>query len=208
MANLREKKKEQTRIKIQNVSLRLFAQLGYEKATMGIIASEAEIGLGTLYNYFPSKTALFFSIIEGNVESSISELEKIIDSEMTLLESLREFFDVYMKSFSTYGKNIWRDIFREIIFRDPMGYEKIKEIDQNFINQLNKLLCTRIIGFGANKEEKLSTAAQALYSLLGFHIICFVTDNAVSLPQILESLMEQTTFIIEGLISPENKLTP
>lgn len=203
MANLRERKKEQTRIKIQNVSLTLFEKLGYEKATMGIIASEAEIGLGTLYNYFPSKTVLFFSIIERSIESSLSELEKIIHSEMTLLESLRAFFNVYMKSFSTYGRNIWRDLFREIIFRDPMGYEKIKEIDQNFITQLNKLLCARTIEFGANKAVKLSTASQALYSLLGFHILCFVTDNAVSLPQIIDSLMEQTSFIMEGLIALE-----
>jgi len=204
MASLRERKKEQTRIKIQHASLKFFEELGYEKTTMGIIATEAEIGLGTLYNYFPSKTALFFSILEGNIESSLSELEKIISSEMTLLESLRAFFDVYMKSFSTYGKNIWRDLFREIIFRDPMGYEKIKEIDQNFISQLIKLLDLRTIEFGINKAEKISTAAQAIYSLLGFHILCFVTDSEVSLPQIIDSLMEQTSFMMEGLIALEN----
>jgi AcrR family transcriptional regulator len=204
MANLRERKKEQTRVKIQNASFKIFENLGYEKATMGIIATEAEIGLGTLYNYFPSKTALFFSILEGNIESSLSELEKIINSDMTLLEALRAFFDVYMISFSTYGKNIWRDLFREIIFRDPMGYEKIKEIDQNFIIQLNKLLYLRTIEFGASKAEKISTASQALYSLLGFHILCFVTDSTVSLPKIIESLMEQTSFIMEGWISLEN----
>lgn len=203
MANLRERKKEQTRIKIQNASLKIFEDLGYEKATMGIIASEAEIGLGTLYNYFPSKTALFFSIIERNIESSLTELEKITDSEMTIPESLRAFFDVYMKSFSTYGRNIWRDLFREIIFRDPMGYEKIKEIDQNFIAQLDMLLYARTIEFGPNKADKISTAAQAIYSLLGFHILCFVTDSEVSLPQIIDSLMEQTSFIMEGLVSLE-----
>lgn len=203
MANLRERKKEQTRIKIQNASITLFEKLGYEKATMGLIASDAEIGLGTLYNYFPSKTALFFSIIERNIESSLSELEKIIDSEMTLQESLRAFFDVYMKSFSTYGRNIWRDLFREIIFRDPMGYEKIKEIDQNFITQLNRLLFARTIEFGANKEEKILIASQAMYSLLGFHILCYVTDSAVSLSQIMDSLTEQASFIMEGLISLE-----
>jgi AcrR family transcriptional regulator len=204
MTNLREKKKEQTKKKIQAISLQLFETLGYEKATMDKIATEAEIGLGTLYNYFPSKTALFFSIIERNIETFISELEEIINSETTLLESLREFFNTYLKSFTTYGKNIWRDMLREIIFGEHMGYSKIKEIDQNFINQLYKLLCARIVEIKVNKDEKLSTASKALYSLLEYHIIYFVSDISVSLHEMTDSLMEQTNLFVEGLISLEN----
>ncbi len=200
MTNIREKKKEQTRKKIQAMSLQLFKMHGYEKTTMEKIASEAEIGLGTLYNYFPSKSALFFSIIERNIEAFMSELEEIINSEMTLLESLREFFNVYLKSFTTYGKNIWRDLFREIMFRDHMGYEKIQEIDQNFIKELYKLLYTRIVEESVNKEEKLTTASKTLYSLLGYHIIYFVSDISVSLQEMIESLMEQAKLIIEGFI--------
>lgn len=201
MTNLREKKKEQTRKKIQAVSLQLFEMLGYEKTTMEKISSEAEIGLGTLYNYFPSKTALFFSIIERNIEMFISELEEIINSETTIRESLREFFDIYLKSFTIYGKNIWRDLLREIIFNEHMGYAKIKEIDQNFINQLYKLLCKRIVGIELNKEKKLSAASKVLYSLLEYHIIYFVSDNSVSLNEMMESLMEQTNLFVDGLIS-------
>lgn len=167
------------------------------------IATEAEIGLGTLYNYFPSKTALFFSIIERNLETFISELEEIINSETTLLEAIREFFNIYLKSFTTYGRIIWRDLLREIFFNEHMGYTKIKEIDQNFIEQLYKLLCERIIELEENREEKLSVASKALYSLLGYHIIYYVSDISVSLQEMIESLMEQAGLIVGGLISQE-----
>ncbi len=200
MENLREKKKEQTRVKIQAVSLQLFEMLGYEKTTMEKIAQEAEIGLGTLYNYFPSKTALFFSVIETNIETFVSELEEIINSDITLMESLREFFDIYLKSFTTYGNNIWRDMLREITFHENMGYAKIKEIDQNFINQLYKLLNKRIVGKEVNKGEKLSTATKVLYSLLEYHIFYYVSDISVSLQEMIESLMVQTNLFVDGLI--------
>jgi AcrR family transcriptional regulator len=199
MANLREKKKDNTRKKIQVVSLQLFETVGYEKTTMEKIAAKVEIGVGTLYNYFPSKVALLFSMIEGNLESYLSDLEEIIHSKMTLKDSLREFFNVYLKSFTTYGKNVWRDLLREVLFREQGGFIKINEIDQNFINQLHQLLCSRMIELGVNKEEKLLTASKALYSLLGYHIIYFVSDSSVSTQEILTSIMEQTDLVVDGL---------
>lgn len=208
MTSLREMKKEQTRNKIQRVSFQLFELVGYEKTTMERIASEAEIGVGTLYNYFPSKVALLFSIIEDNIELRIADFEEIIKSGMTLLESLREFFNIYLKSFNTYGKIIWRDLLREIMFYEHKGYEKIKEIDQNFINQLYKLLCMRIVMEGDNQEEKLLTASKALYSLLGYHIIYFVSDTSVSLLEMIDSLMKQTNVVVEGMVSKNNALAP
>lgn len=203
MTSLREKKKANTRKRIQAVSLQLFELTGYEKTTMEKIAQEAQIGVGTLYNYFPSKAELLFSIIEGNMESYISELEEVIHNELTLKEALREFFYIYMKSFTTYGKNVWRDLLREILFREYNGYAKIQEIDQNFLNQLNKLLARQIAGIETYSEEKLLVASKALYSLLGFNIIYFISDRTVSLEEMIGSLMEQANLIIDGLISIE-----
>lgn len=201
MTSLREMKKEKTRKRIQAISLQLFEISGYEKTTMEKIAFEAEIGVGTLYNYFPSKVDLLFSIIEGNMESYISELEEIINSEMTLQEALREFFNIYLKSFTIYGKKVWRDLLREVLFREQNGSVKIKEIDQNFIDLLYQLLCKRVTKIvNINTEEKLSAASRALYSLLGFNIIYFVSNNTVSSVEMMSTLMEQANLIIDGLI--------
>jgi Transcriptional regulator len=200
MTSLREMKKEKTKKRIQAISLQLFEISGYEKTTMEKIAFEAEIGVGTLYNYFPSKVDLLFSIIEGNMEAYISELEEIINSEMTLQEALQEFFNIYLKSFTTYGKNVWRDLLREVLFREQNGYVKIKEIDQNFIDQLYQLFCKRVTKIvSINTEEKLAAASRALYSLLGFNIIYFVSNNTVSSHEMLGTLMEQANLIIDGL---------
>lgn len=203
MTGIREKKKEQTRKKIQTVSMQLFEALGYEKTTMERIASEAEIGLGTLYNYYSSKTTLFFSMIEGNIEPLIYDLEQVISKEMTLRESLDEFYNIYMKSFTLYGKNIWRDLLREVLFGEHMGYEKIKEIDQNFIDQLCRLIIMRTGGEETNKSEQSFIAAKSLYSLLEYHIIYYVSDSSVSMQKMKESLMQQASLLVDGLARKE-----
>lgn len=199
MATLRDKKKEQTRGRIQAASRQLFEKRGFEKTTMADIAAEAEIGLGTLYNYFPSKTAMFFSLIENNAGSHIQELERIRMSGKPLLESLQGFLLVYLKSFSTYDKSVWRDLFREGVFREKTGYLKIQEIDRPFIEELHKLLCDRLLTDDVVQEEKIAVASKAIYSLLGFQILTYISDEDWTQEQMIRSLMEQMSIVVAGI---------
>lgn len=43
---------------------RLFSEKGYEAVDMKMVAAEAGTSVGNLYNYFPSKPALFLAIME------------------------------------------------------------------------------------------------------------------------------------------------
>ncbi|AKR55601.1 TetR family transcriptional regulator [Devosia sp. H5989] len=55
---LRERKKRQTRARIQQVALELFLSKGFEATTTEEIARAAEVSTGTLFNYFPTKETL------------------------------------------------------------------------------------------------------------------------------------------------------
>jgi AcrR family transcriptional regulator len=56
-------KAHQTKLKLIDAALSLFAAQGYEKTTIKEIAKEAGVSLGLLYNYFPSKQELLKQII-------------------------------------------------------------------------------------------------------------------------------------------------
>lgn len=52
---LRERKRQQTRARIQAEALRLFAEQGYEATTCEQVAAAADVSPATFYRYFPTK---------------------------------------------------------------------------------------------------------------------------------------------------------
>ena len=58
--SLRERKKEKTRLAIQQVALDLFERGGYERTTIEQIAAGAEVSPSTVYRYFETKEAIVF----------------------------------------------------------------------------------------------------------------------------------------------------
>lgn len=60
--------------RIFNAALKLFAERGYNKVNMKMVAKEAGIAVGTLYNYFPNKLGLFLSVLETNFKKPLKSL--------------------------------------------------------------------------------------------------------------------------------------
>ncbi len=81
-------------------AIKEFAQKGYITANINRIAKEANISIGSMYSYFPSKEALFLSIIDEGVGVLQEALKGVTDTK-------GGFFDKYhqmLKAAITYAK--------------------------------------------------------------------------------------------------------
>ncbi len=63
MINFLDKRKEKKQ-RIIDAAASVFAEKGYSGTVMADIAKQAGIGKGTIYEYFPGKEELFFSVFE------------------------------------------------------------------------------------------------------------------------------------------------
>ena len=73
-------------------ALKLFSDRGFHDVSMQEIATEAEFATGTLYNFFPSKDALFDELLDGSAERITSELAAILGQPGTEVERLSRYF--------------------------------------------------------------------------------------------------------------------
>jgi len=80
--------KEERRKQILEMSIKVFTKQGYHKAKIEDIANEANIGKGTVYQYFTSKKELFKEMVAYCMGGYNSQLEAIIDSQLDIKDKL------------------------------------------------------------------------------------------------------------------------
>ena len=62
---------------------RVLAEFGYEKSTTARMALEADVGIGTFYDYFSCKEAVFISYLDFELDRALESVaEKTIRSDM------------------------------------------------------------------------------------------------------------------------------
>jgi AcrR family transcriptional regulator len=89
MTGLRERKKQQTRLRISDIATGLFLERGFDAVTVAEIAEAAEVSVNTVYNYFPAKEDLFFDREDEQVERSSRQVRERGPGESAVAAVLR-----------------------------------------------------------------------------------------------------------------------
>jgi len=84
-------KKKNTRIRIIEAAKNLFAEQGYQKATVSDIAKGAKLSEPTIYEYFQSKEEILLTIPDLWVKKHIAELEEQLFGIKGAFNKLRKF---------------------------------------------------------------------------------------------------------------------
>jgi len=85
--------------KIRNRARELFFSQGYDHTDMRQIAQECGIAVGTLYNYFSGKEALFAAIREQSVEEFEQSIQRFLSVPRPFPRNLKEFSFFLLQNF-------------------------------------------------------------------------------------------------------------
>jgi len=91
--------KDHRRRQIAHAALDLFAERGFESATVSDIARAASVSKGTIYLYFDSKEDLFFAAVAGWVDGMVSQTGDLVSRDLEPAERLRELVHAMMEVF-------------------------------------------------------------------------------------------------------------
>ena len=133
--------------RIIEAAVQVFAQKGYASATIADIAARAEIGKGTIYEYFASKEDLFFAVFEWfkmrtenaakvNIAvlggSAAKRLEALSDSLMGMWLEIKDVFTLTMEFWAASSSSQMRDRFKAN-FRNT--YQEFRNIVKSLIQE-------------------------------------------------------------------------
>lgn len=129
---LKEKKKIKRRKRILAAATGLFQDRGYAETTINDIADKADVGVGTIYNYFSSKNEILLNIvadifIEKNADAIIYEEDPV--------QTVIKYLNKYLDEFSIFDKEIWRGWFAAL-FQEPNLFERAYELDMKIVGEL------------------------------------------------------------------------
>lgn len=95
---LREQKAERTRTAILDAALGLFEEQGFDQTTMEQVAARAEVGVATVYRYFPAKDHVLLDPVVRNLTALATRVAARPSNEPleeALGAALLEYLDEY-----------------------------------------------------------------------------------------------------------------
>ncbi|QUH26496.1 TetR/AcrR family transcriptional regulator [Serpentinicella alkaliphila] len=193
-----------TRKKILDVSKAIFEENGYKKARASEIAKLANIGEGTLFNYFKSKSELFIATFFESFDASEYKINKTqINSEEQFIEVIISIIDYYVNNIKQIDKQLLREYFSiiyDINSESTIARQNLISADMVIKNNLNVLFNT-LLESEINKEAiDFETAIECIYACSINALNEFVYDDEITYDLMLATLRKQIKFIINGNI--------
>jgi len=115
---------------ILQVANAVFAEKGFQEATISQIARKANIAEGSIYDYFKNKEDLLFSIPEERMESFLSGLQEHLKGIQGALEKLRKLIwyhlDFYERN-QDYTRILLLDLRQNPRFNQSRAYGMIRQ---------------------------------------------------------------------------------
>ena len=99
-----QQRSEETKAKILESSVKLFASKGFNAASVDDICAEASISKGAFYHHFESKQALFLALLDGWLKIIDNAIEASKDK--TVPETFMQMTEAFPYIFATAGEGL------------------------------------------------------------------------------------------------------
>jgi len=191
----------ETRTRILEAAVKVFATKGYHDAKVDDIVGEAQTSKGAFYFYFPSKQDIFIALSDTFADLLESKVSEAMQSENHGLQQMDAALRVSLGLFSQYRG------LAKIALVQAVGLGAVFEERRRAINdRLTRLVQTRLeaaVAEGSIAPLKTDLAARAWVGALNEIVIHWIYTGT---PALEESLPELRKFLARSIGVPEEKI--
>jgi AcrR family transcriptional regulator len=211
MTGLRERQKAGRRRDILAAASQLFRKNGFADTSVEAIAALAEVGTGTVYNYFSSKGDLLMALVALDGEQVRAKGRRYIagvegDAAAALFGLLSMYVD---HSLVHLTKELWRNAVATALTQadSPFGIG-YAENDRLLAAQVGELVTALQKAGKVRADIDAEAAGSALFILVNGLFMQFVARDKMPKSQLNTRLREQVAILVGGLtetVLPQRK---
>lgn len=198
MAGLRELKKQKTQAAILRAASLLFQQQGYEQTTMLDVSKACEIGVGTLYNYYPSKVDLLLAIFEQNIEADLDMFMRVMHNEsLHGLDKVKQVVALFATNICKHPKAILREMMKVALSKHEDGATMTMNIfatDQHFLLLVRQCVQMEV---ALPQHFPLDQAMTTFYHAIRSEIMAFIVTDEQLERDVLANIDDHIDFIFK-----------
>lgn len=196
--SLRQAKKEKTAKAILDAASARFASEGMDASRMEEIAADAEVSVGTLYNYFGSKQALLIALFEAEVGEMLAAGREAVSHDIDPLVAVGHLFDAYTDIMLATN----RDLLREVLRFSLAGGEAIQELaslDEELMTQLAGVLAAHQEARRIARDVAIDDAVFVLYSVLITELLMYLSLDDFTPEDLRRSVARRVELVFNGI---------
>jgi len=107
MSELAIKRGEASRRRILDTAAKILATEGLERFVLREIAKRADMQLGNLQYYFPTRDDLLEAVIRAEFEHNLATIRSLDERATSIKDFVEQFSDLLIREYTGMGGNIW-----------------------------------------------------------------------------------------------------
>lgn len=201
MTGRREKNKQKAREKILKAATEIFGVKGFEKASVSEIANKADLGVGTVYNYFKSKDEIFVETFSEQMDLETKyefNIDQLLEKKVT--DIIVEYIEKMTKPFKLLPKKLMKELFRITIGskNNESLLRNLAELDFKFIDRIEEILNTMKNEGVFPIDFDPRVGAELCYSSYAYEFMIYLFIDDYNLEKVIEKSKVKIQFILDG----------
>lgn len=165
----RQPKQQRSQQRVEQIlhsAAEVFAEVGYEAATTHMIAARAETAIGSLYQFFPDKLAIFHALEARHMENVMALNAELLQSA-DLQRPFAKFIDRMVEAHIAYFQNpIPRVVYIQYFVAPQLFILFDRAFNERLIGQYAAFLRQWNPALAVEKSERLAETVHQCYNAL------------------------------------------
>ncbi len=191
MSGRRASQKAKRRTAMLAGAARLFESKGYAATTFHEIASEAGVGVATVYKYFNSKQGIVIALLEPDLRNMLGRAQRVLERPHS--DPARSMVAL-LSAYRNLGGRNWasRELLRLTVYPGIDNASEltglVREAESKTQAQIRELLKAHRDAGRLRRRLPLADATAVVFALLNQHFAMYLADSEMNFTQMFRRL--------------------